>query len=481
MASKSIKTAPSTKKSIKSNTKNMYKVDPALPQLTYLSQPEIDKYKLSHMIDLDEYDLDNEEKFKYNTEEELAKKELAQQQIDEIKKAFKKTIDEIYDQYRDTNSVFIEEKITPIIQTYKDKISDTRKGIMFVMKTAMPPTEEELAITRKKQAQELKANPPPKPPPYKTDFYGSEKKLIKKARVPGTNITPEMEQLNEQISKLDDSYKNAIEKEEEDINEKAEQKRIEINEKYRVKREEEEQIQNVREQKGEPNELEQKLKWFDVIEGTELNSNDQHTMITIIAMKYKYIKMAERGIKVPNSNSNYNNESVNENSIVEPEPDPVITQDPKLFVNSLLHCKISVSFMKIGNNMDAYFKRYAETMIEGKCHKEGYVQPNSTTIINYSSGLLKSDMVIYDVIYSVNVCFPYENMELMCKIKNITKIGIRGIISEHNNPIVLFISREHNSTKDFDDYEEGQNIKVRVIGHRFELNDEFISVIGEII
>jgi hypothetical protein len=348
------------------------------------------------------------------------------------------------------------------------------------MKTAQPPTDEELAITRKKQAQELKANPP-KAQPYKTDFYGAEKKLIKKARVPGTNITPEMEQLNEQISKLDDSYKNAIEKEEEDINEKAEQKRIEINEKYRVKREEEEQLQNEREQKGEPNELEQKLKWFDVIEGTEINSNDQHTMITIIAMKYKYIKMAERGIKVPKSNSNSNNGSANENSIVEPKPEPVITQDPKLFVSSLLHCKIAVSFMKLGNNMDEYFKRYAETMIEGKCHKEGYVQPNSTTIINYSSGLLKSDMVIYDVIYSVNVCFPYENMELMCKIKNITKIGIRGIISEHHNPIVLFISREHNSTKDFDEYEEGQNIRVRVIGHRFELNDEFISVIGEII
>jgi hypothetical protein len=481
MASKSIKTALSTKKTInpKSNPQNKYKVDASVPQITYLSQPEIDKYKFAHMIDLDEYDLNSEEQFKYITEEELAKKELAQQQIDEIKKTFKKTIDEIYDQYRDTNAVFIEEKITPLIQLYKDKISDTRKGIMFVMKTAQPPTEDELAITRKKQAQELKANPPPKAPPYKTDFYGAEKKLIKKAIVPGTNITPEMEHLNEQISKLDDSYKNAIEKEEEDINLKAEQKRIEINEKYRVKREEEEQLQNEREQKGEPNELEQKLKWFDVIEGTELNSNDQHTMITIIAMKYKYIKMSEGGIKVQNANSN--NGSANENSVVEPEPEPVITQDPKLFVSSLLHCKISVPFMKLGNNMDAYFKRYSETMIEGKCHKEGYVQPNSTTIINYSSGLLKSDMVIYDVIYSVNVCFPYENMELMCKIKNITKIGIRGIISEHHNPIVLFISREHNSTKDFDDYEEGQNIRVRVIGHRFELNDEFISVIGEII
>ena len=478
MATKSIKTGLSTKKGINTNAQDKYKVDPAIPQIEILSESNMEDYKTIYNDILNEHDIENEKKYKYVTPEEIEKKELARQQINEIKKTFATKIDSIYKQYATTNAVYIEQQVEPLLKLYKDKISDTRSGIMFVLKMAQAPTEEELAITRQKQAIDLKLNPPPKATPRKTTFYGAEKKLIKKASVPGTNITPEMEQLNEQISKLDESYKNAIEREEEIINEKSEKNRIEINEKYRVKREEEEQIQTEREQKGEPSELEQKLKWFDVMEGTELNSNDQTTMIRIIGMKYKYIKMAEKGIKVPNSNSDSEN-ALNENIIVEPEP--ILTQDPKLFVSSLMHCKISVSFIKIGNNMDEYFKRYAETIIEGKCHKEGYVQPNSTTIVNYSSGLLRGDMVIYDVIYSVNVCFPYENMELMCKIKNITKIGIRGIISEQNNPIVLFISREHNSTKDFDDYEEGQNIKVRVIGHRFELNDEFISVIGEII
>lgn len=476
MATKLIKTGLSAKKSV--NTNAQYKIDAEIPYMNVLSESNMEEYKTIYNDILNEHDIENEKKYKYVTPEEIEKKELARQQINEIKKTFAEKIDSIYKQYATTNAVYIEQQVEPLLKLYKDKISDTRSGIMFVLKMASVPTEAELDVVRKQQAIDLKLNPPPKPPPRKTNFYGAEKKLIKKARVPGTNITPEMELLNEQISKLDESYKNAIEREEEIINEQSEKNRIEINEKYRVKREEEEKIQAEREQKGEPSELEQKLKWFDVVEGTELNSNDQTTMIRLIGMKYKYIKMSERGIKVPNTNTNTNSENaLNENVIVE----PIMTQDPKLFVSSLMHCKISVSFIKIGNNMDEYFKRYAETIIEGKCHKEGYVQPNSTTIVNYSSGLLKSDMVIYDVIYSVNVCFPYENMELMCKIKNITKIGIRGIISEQNNPIVLFISREHNSTKNFDDYEEGQNIKVRVIGHRFELNDEFISVIGEII
>jgi DNA-directed RNA polymerase subunit E'/Rpb7 len=101
--------------------------------------------------------------------------------------------------------------------------------------------------------------------------------------------------------------------------------------------------------------------------------------------------------------------------------------------------------------------------------------------LTYSTGLLTSDSIIYNVAYTVDVCFPYENMEIECKIKNITKIGIRAVISEHNNPIVMFISREHNPDKDFEQYKENQIITVKVIGHRFELNDTYISVIGELL
>jgi DNA-directed RNA polymerase subunit E'/Rpb7 len=156
-------------------------------------------------------------------------------------------------------------------------------------------------------------------------------------------------------------------------------------------------------------------------------------------------------------------------------------QSSNLYVNTIIHKRIIVPFTNIGNNMNEYFKNFAERNFEGKCHKEGFIKPFSTQIINYSTGLLKGDTIIYDVVISVDICFPYEGMELMCKIKNITKIGIRGVISDNHNPIILFISREHNATKDFEDYEEGQYIKIKVIGHRFEMNDEYISVIGEII
>lgn len=46
---------------------------------------------------------------------------------------------------------------------------------------------------------------------------------------------------------------------------------------------------------------------------------------------------------------------------------------------------------------------------------------------------------------------------------------------------MAFISREHNSDKDFELYEEEQIISVKVLGNRYELNDEYITIIGEII
>ena len=102
-------------------------------------------------------------------------------------------------------------------------------------------------------------------------------------------------------------------------------------------------------------------------------------------------------------------------------------------------------------------------------------------VVSYSTGLLHADNVLFDVVFSCDVCYPCEDMIIKCKIVNITKIGIRGIISELNNPIVLFISREHNANRNFEDYEEGNMINIKVLGVRFELNDEYISVIGEII
>jgi len=206
----------------------------------------------------------------------------------------------------------------------------------------------------------------------------------------------------------------------------------------------------------------------------------------VIQLRRKYIELSKLPNVDPNSNEadefEVNDEEVIEDKLLELQRDEKEELNiDVLYTEAIIQEKIKIQFNKVSNNMTKFFEMYAEKKIESKCRNEGYIRMGSSSVLSYSTGLLSSDNIVYNVVYSVDVCYPYENMEIKCKIKNITKIGIRAIISEHNNPIVLFISREHNPDKDFDQYKENQIIKVKVLGHRFELNDEYISVIGELL
>ena len=152
-----------------------------------------------------------------------------------------------------------------------------------------------------------------------------------------------------------------------------------------------------------------------------------------------------------------------------------------LFHTQLIHEKLLVPYNSIGSDMSSYFNSYVQTYIEGKCRNEGYIKNNASKVINYSAGLLYGSKVEFIVVFEVEACMPYEDMELNCIIKNINKIGLRCIIQEENNPMNIFISNEHNVNVDMERYNENETIRVKVLGHRFELNDTFISIIAEII
>ena len=449
---------------VKSSTKGKKNTIVTNPQL-----PEVDDVEINKMLDIDrieDFIEENYKKYTYTTEDEIQRKSKAEKRINELKAQFVSRVNSVYVDYKEAGKESIREKVDELIESYKLQIDAVLNDAMFVYKMAPVPTEAQVIEARKRTASV--PVPVVKKPP--SSYTGKERKLIEKVRQ-AENYTAEINELDTQIGTLDESYKIIIEEEIDKLNEWGEKKMAEVVDRYKFKKEEEEKIQQSKEIRGEQTDKELQISMLEDAEGRELNTIQQRTIIAIITMKHKYLKMALSGVKL-------DTKPVNVIDVPEPE---VIVQDTKLYVTSLLHHKIKVPFNKIGNNMDVYFKKYAERELEGKCRKEGYIRPSSSSIVNYSTGLLKGDSVVYDVVYSVDACFPYENMELMCKIKNITKIGIRGVISDTYNPIVLFISREHNANKNFEDYEEGQTIRIRVIGHRFELNDEFISVIGEIL
>jgi len=161
---------------------------------------------------------------------------------------------------------------------------------------------------------------------------------------------------------------------------------------------------------------------------------------------------------------------------------PVIQEtvnEDGLYVVSILKESLAVPFSDAGRNMEHYFKSYAEEHLEGCCWKEGWIRPKSAKVISYTAGLLNGTFIDYSVLYQVEVCFPYEQMEIECIVRQVNKVGIRATIRETQNPIVVYITREHNSTLQMDSYKSGQKIKVKVLGHRFESGDPCIHVMAE--
>ena len=154
-----------------------------------------------------------------------------------------------------------------------------------------------------------------------------------------------------------------------------------------------------------------------------------------------------------------------------------------VYMNNLLTRKIHIPFNKIGKNIKDIIESTIKRDIEGKCSIEGFIKPNSTKILTYSSGILVEDQAVFEVVFECLVCCPVEGMLIKCTVNNITQAGIRALINgEDKSPVVIYVSRDHHcNNKLFNNVKEKDEITISVIGQRYELNDEHVSVIGKLV
>jgi len=153
-----------------------------------------------------------------------------------------------------------------------------------------------------------------------------------------------------------------------------------------------------------------------------------------------------------------------------------------LFNQILITKTIPININNIGNNIKETLEKAIAFQIEGKCIVEGYIKPSTVEIITFSSGLVTGPTVIFEVVFQCYVCSPVEGMHINCIAKHINKAGIRAEVNEMPSPVVIFIARDHNYNSPlFAQIKENDEVKVRVIGQRFELNDKYISIIAELV
>jgi len=159
------------------------------------------------------------------------------------------------------------------------------------------------------------------------------------------------------------------------------------------------------------------------------------------------------------------------------------TSAPKLglYTTILLTRKLEIPFRIIGRNVKDTLEHILSKIVEGKCMAEGFIRPGSVKILTYSNGYLHGKNAIFEVVYECESCSLVEGVVFSCVIKNISLAGIRATLNEPKSPVVVFVARDHHYDRvDFTRLQEEEEIRVRVIGQRFEIGDDAISVIAEL-
>lgn len=168
-----------------------------------------------------------------------------------------------------------------------------------------------------------------------------------------------------------------------------------------------------------------------------------------------------------------------------------------IYTKQLINKKIIVPFNKYSLEIVNYFLEYANKNFMGRCCKEGYISGDYVKVIKYSAPKLDKNDLHFDIVFEFNVYYPYEEQELYTYISNITKIGIKSVFSvnDNKNPLTVFVSRLQNPhafinqdnvgnneiEKSSNNYNNGDVIKIKIIGYRFEVNDSSVYALGELI
>ena len=154
-----------------------------------------------------------------------------------------------------------------------------------------------------------------------------------------------------------------------------------------------------------------------------------------------------------------------------------------LYNQAIISQPIQLEIREVGKNLVGVLLTKLRDTIEGTCIAEGFVKPRSVVLLTYSSGTASGSKILFNVVFQCLICRPVEGMLIRgCVVRNITKAGIRATIKETPSPVVVFVSRDHQSDSNvFEDTSVDDVITVKVAGQRYELKDTSISVVGTVV
>ena len=132
-------------------------------------------------------------------------------------------------------------------------------------------------------------------------------------------------------------------------------------------------------------------------------------------------------------------------------------------------------------NIQSSLLSQIKAQIEGRCGVEGYVQPKSSVILEYSLGrmsILKSG-VNYRVKFQADICLPHKGQQISnAPVLFRSKIGIHAELK----PLKFLLPRDlHIGNPEFEAIMENDTLDVEVLGAEFKQNDESIFVLAKLL
>ena len=153
-----------------------------------------------------------------------------------------------------------------------------------------------------------------------------------------------------------------------------------------------------------------------------------------------------------------------------------------MFEENILNDKIILTSAELYSNIDQILLNKLKSKIGNKNIKNGYVDKESILIIERSIGKLISSSlngnIEYAIKYKADICNPFKGQVISGHVKNISKMGILL----ENKPLDIIIARQHHENKEiFDKIQINSKLNVEIKGRKFDLNDNKIICIGQII
>ena len=162
-----------------------------------------------------------------------------------------------------------------------------------------------------------------------------------------------------------------------------------------------------------------------------------------------------------------------------------------MFIPIKFKTSVQLSPVELRDDFDAVVMSKLRRNLEGVCSRYGYIKAGSLDIVKRSAGKLMKQhfngFIQFTVLCKGEVCNPAEDSIIKAKVVNKNALGIlaESYIEGSSEPVLDIIVPKKTagvvSEIDVEDLSIGDEIFVRVIGKRFQLNDKKIAIIGRVV